>query len=178
MKPVETAFEPVNGYISSITRNTINGWYEIEIGIPKGWVFDENKEIKCEIITELAEGKIIKISPKSDKTVIDDILLFIGVIVETNRKIAEKEKEFTNKMEEMKNVLEQEAKKFYTELDALKENSFKNLNANYEKSLGDEESEEKKRHRRTKAEMELAKKEAGLISTSGDTETTIPPTVN
>ena len=54
MKPVETAFEPVNGYISSITRNTINGWYEIEIGIPKGWVFDENKEIKCEIITELA----------------------------------------------------------------------------------------------------------------------------
>jgi len=177
MKAIESALEPITGYLISISRNTVNGWYEMEVGIPKGWVFNENKEIKCEVISEPEGGKIIKISPKNSKTVIDDLVLFVEIIIETNAKIAEKEKEFTNKMEEMKGVLEKEAKKFYEELDELKENSFKNLNANFEKSMRGEDTEEKKRHRRTKAEIE-AERLANSTTTSTDGATNLQQSVN
>lgn len=127
MKNIQETILPIEGYFVSLTRDTINGWYEIEIGIPKGWVFNETKDISCEIINENELGKLIKIFPKNNKVIVDDLFVFIDVIIETNKRIAEKEKEFTAKMEEMKGVLEKEAKKFYEELDELKENSFKNL---------------------------------------------------
>jgi len=156
MKTIELALEPITGYLISITRNPVNGWYELEVGIPKGWIFDENDEINCEVTNKTDAGSLIKISPKSTDIVIDDLIEFVKVIMETNRKIAEKEKQFTDKMAEMKGVLEQEARKFYEELDELKINSFKNINENFVKTLRPE-GEEKKRHRRTKAEIEAEK---------------------
>lgn len=133
MKTIETILEPTNGYINSFTRNTVKGWWELEVGLPKTWVFDENDEIKCEIITQNDIGKLIKVSPKNSDVVIDDLIVFVEIIIQTNQKIAEKEKEFTDKMEEMKGVLEAEAKKFYAELDELKANSFKTVNENFVK---------------------------------------------
>jgi len=128
MNPIETILEPTNGYIRSFTRDTVNGWWEVEVGMPKTWVFSENKDISCILITENDVGKLIKISPKKSTIVFDDLINFVEIIIETNKRIANKEKEFTDKMEEMKNTLENEAKKFYNELDELKINSFKNLN--------------------------------------------------
>jgi len=148
MKTIETALEPTNGYINSFTRNTVEGWWELEIGLPKAWVFNENNEIACEVIFQNDVGKLIKVSPKNRNIVIDDLVTFVEIILETNKKIAEKEKQFTDKMEEMKGILEQEAKKFYKELDELKENSFKNLNDNFVKNLHPEE-EKKPRKPRT-----------------------------
>ena len=180
MKTIEAILDPISSYLISITRNPMEGWYEMEIGIPKGWVFNENKEIKCEILSEEEAGKLVKISPKNSDIVIDDLVAFIVVIIATNKKIADKEKEFTDKMAAMRNTLEKEVKEFYEELDEIKENSFKNLNAEFEKSLRPE-SDEKKRHRRTNAEIEAEK----LISNtdvnsnvgigSNATEITKPP---
>jgi DNA anti-recombination protein RmuC len=171
MKTIESILDPIRGYLISITRNPMEGWYEMEIGIPKGWVFDENKEIKCEILSEEETGKLIKISPKNIDIVIDDLVAFIVVIIATNKKIADKEKQFTDKMAVMRNTLEKEVKEFYEELDEIKENSFKNLNAEFEKSLRPE-GEETKRHRSTKAEMET-KRLANITTTNtgGATET-------
>ncbi len=135
MKPIEEALQPITGYLISITRNPLDGWYELEIGIPNAWVFDENDEIKCEILDKSDKGKLIKIFPKNNSIVLDDLLTFVQIILETNKKIAEKEKQFTDKMEQMKGMLEQEALKFYEELDSLKENSFKNLNDNFIKAI-------------------------------------------
>lgn len=146
METIESILEPITGYLISITRNTIDGWYEMEIGIHKGWVFDDNKEIKCEVINENETGKIIKISPKNNKVIIDDLIAFVKIIIKTNGKIVEKEKEFTVKMQQMKGVLEKEVKKFYEELDELKMNSFKNLNAEFEKSLHTEAKKKKTRN--------------------------------
>jgi len=166
MKTIEALLEPITGYLISITRNAVEGWYEMELGIPKGWVFNENKEIKCEVISEVEGGKIIKISPKNLDIVIDDLVTFVVVIMETNQKIADKEKEFTQRMTAMKENLEKEVKEYYEELDKLKENSFKNLNDNFEKSLRPE-GEKEKRHRRTKAEII-----AGTTVTSTETSNT------
>lgn len=146
MKIFESILEPIFEYFVSFTHNTDEGCIEMIIGIPKGWVFDENREIKCEILTENENGKLIKISPKNNNIVIDDLITFVQIIIETNGKIAEKEKQFTDRMAEMKGVLEKEAKKFYEELDELRLNSFNNLNANFEKSL----REEKKTKRKSK----------------------------
>ena len=125
MKTIDIALQPIIDYLISISRNTVKGWYELEVGIPKGWVFDENDEIGYETLSKLSEGSIIKIFPKKNDILIDDLVTFVEVIIETNKKIAEKEKEFTNKMEEMKGKLEEEAKKYFEELDELRQKSFK-----------------------------------------------------
>jgi hypothetical protein len=122
--------EPIKDCLMSINRNFEMGWYELEIGIPIGWVFGENESIKCEIVEETDKGKIICISPKNNDVYLDDLIFFVIAIIGTNKKIAEKEKEFTTKMNEMKSLLELEAEKFYKELEDLKEKSFNDLNEN------------------------------------------------
>ena len=162
MKEVESILEPISNCLSSITRNTINGWYELEIGIPKNWVFNENNEIGIDVINEVEEGKLLKIFPKNSEVVIDDLILFVNIVVNTNKKIAEKEEEFKAQMEEMKKGLEKKAKDFFLELDELKENSFKKLNDNFIDGLNQTKKERKKRTIKSN-------------TVSGDTETTIPP---
>jgi hypothetical protein len=135
MKKIEAALHTVDGYLISITRNTINGWYELQVGLPVGWVFDENDKISCEVIEKTEAGSLVKISPKVREIVIDDLLAFVQAIINTNEKIAKKEKQFTDKMENMKSKLAEEAKKFYTELDELKEKSFKTVNNEFVSSV-------------------------------------------
>jgi hypothetical protein len=128
---IESALAPIEGYLWTIKRNTQEGWYELEIGIPNSWVFNSNNEIDCEVITETETGKIIRIFPKNNGLDVDDLNLFVQVIIDINQKIAAKEKEFADKMEEMKKTLEKQASEFYKELDDLKDTSFKKLTSNY-----------------------------------------------
>ena len=131
MKELESILEPITGYLKSLYRNTEMGRYELEVGIHKNWVFDENNEIGCEVITELEGGNLIKIFPKNKNIVVDDLVLFAEIIINTNQKIAEKEKHFADQMDAMKKNLEKQASEFYKELDELKENSFKKINDNF-----------------------------------------------
>ena len=135
MKKIEAALHSVDGYLISITRDTVNGWYELQVGLPAGWVFDENDKISCEVVEEAEAGSLVKIAPKVQEIVVDDLIAFVQAIITTNEKIAKKEKQFTDKMEAMKSKLEQEAKKFYTELDELKEKSFKTVNSEFVSSV-------------------------------------------
>ena len=127
MKTVELALEPILEYLISLERDPINGWYFLKIGLPNNWVINENDQISFEVLNELSTGKVIKIIPKNDKIIVDDLITFVLIIIKTNQKIAEKEKQFTDKMEEMKSALEKEAVNFYKELDLLKESSFKKI---------------------------------------------------
>lgn len=145
MKEVESILEPINGYLNTMTRNTVKGWYELEVGIPKNWVFNENEEIGIEVISENDEGKLLKIFPKNSDVVVDDLFLFVKIVINTNQKIAEKEVEFKGQLEEMKMGIEKKAKEFFKELDELKENSFKKLNDNFVSGLTNIKKERKKR---------------------------------
>lgn len=156
MKTIESILHQLTGYLISIKRNTVQGWYELEIGIYKNWVFNENTKIGVEVISESDGGKILKIFPKNNKVVIDDLIAFVEVILETNKKIAEKEKEFTEKMEEMKKKLEDEAKNFYKQLDDLKVQSFKNMNENLTRTpISGDEIKTEKRGRKPKEKLDL-----------------------
>jgi hypothetical protein len=135
MKIIEEALSGVDGYLISISRDTVNGWYVLEIGLPAGWVFDENEKIGCEVLIEEEEGTLIKISPKIDGIVIDDLIGFLEVIIDINQKISEKEKQFTDKMDEMKRELEEKARNYYKELDDLKDESFKKVGGEFADNL-------------------------------------------
>lgn len=136
MKPIQSALAPTDGYITSFVRNTVEGWWEIEVGLPAGWVYDENSKIGCDVLVENEVGMMIRVFPKVDGVVIDDLVAFVEIVIETNEKIAVKEKEFTDRIQKMKDVLEEEAIHFYEELDELKENSFQKNNSEFDKSLG------------------------------------------
>ncbi len=133
MSTVEELLNPISGYLLSITRDTVNGWYILEIGVPAKWIYKENEYIGCEIIDENDDGKLVKIYPKIDKIVLDDLINFVTIIIGTNNRIAEKEAEFQEKMEQIKKELEKDATKFYEELDMLKKSSFeKNIEVDQE----------------------------------------------
>jgi hypothetical protein len=169
MKEIEGILEPIGGYMLSIERDTINGWYFMKVGIPKNWVFDENNEIGYEILSEANEGKLLKIFPKKQTVVIDDLIAFVEIIIHTNETIAAKEKEFADQMQEFKVSLEKKASNFYKELDELKDNSFKKLNDKFVTELV---SGKKRRKPRTpKVKIEETKE------VSGYTETYIPPKI-
>jgi len=150
MGEIESALEPLEGYFATLKRNTMQGIYELEIGIPKNWVFSENTEIGCEIILETDEGKLIKVFPKNNDIISDDLFLFVNNIIDTNKKIATKEKEFADKMEEWKKSFEDQTKEFYKELDELKENSFKKLNDEFVNEIKDNKV---KKDKKTKSKI-------------------------
>jgi hypothetical protein len=166
MKVIESALQGVEGYLMSMTRNPIDGWYEIEVGLPAKWEFGENEEISCEVINKSDTGKLVKIAPKHDGISIDDLIAFVEIIIETNGKIAEKEKQFTDKMQEMKSMLEKEAKKFYEELDELKVDSFKTLNSNFVKTLRPEGEKKPRKPRTVKVKEE--KSVSGFTTTNNE----------
>ncbi|MFW6246567.1 MAG: hypothetical protein ACOC22_00125 [bacterium] len=148
MGVVENELKRVEGHLISMSRNPMKGWYEIEVGVYKSWVFDNNKDIECKIIAEDDDGKLLKISPKNNKVTVDELIRFVELIIETNERIAEKEREFAKEMEKMKELLEEKAKSFYTELDSLKDSSFKNLGLSLEKGFSNTEIESPKKRGR------------------------------
>ena len=128
MKSIEKELEPLSGYLLSIKRNTKMGWYELEVGVPADWIYKSNKYINCEVVKKSDVGHILKIAPKEDGTSVDDLVAFVKLIIETNSKIREKEKEFKDQMNRVKEDLESQAKDFYKQLNKLKEDSFDKFN--------------------------------------------------
>ncbi|MFW6219421.1 MAG: hypothetical protein ACOC33_01005 [bacterium] len=124
VKQIQKTIEPLDGYLISMTRDTVNGYYVLEVGIPRGWVYKSNDIIECEEINKNDNGVLLKIKPKKEEVVIDDLFEFVNLIIQTNAKIVEKEKEFNDRMEKYKQDLEMQVKSFYDELDTIKEKSF------------------------------------------------------
>lgn len=127
MKAIQGVLKEIDGHLLSITRNTTEGYYELEIGIPNSWVYEETSEVGYEITNEAEMGKLIRVFPKKNDIVIDDLIDFVKLIMSTNKLIAEKEKKFEEKFQKVREDLENEAKRFYEELEEMKKISFKNL---------------------------------------------------
>lgn len=127
MKAIQGALKEIDGHLLSITRNTSEGYYELEIGIPNSWVYEETSEVGYEITNEAEMGKLIRVFPKKNDVAIDDLIDFVKLIMSTNKLIAEKEKKFEEKFQKVREDLENEAKRFYEELEEMKKISFNKL---------------------------------------------------
>ncbi len=126
---VEDTLASVEGYLLSINRDTENGWYELEVGIPSSWVFRGSKTIDCTNIVANDEFKMVKVSPFENgvRIPIDELIEFVSTIVATNLEIEAKENGFNQMLEQEKLALQEKAKAYYNELEALKEKSFTNF---------------------------------------------------
>ena len=148
MSIIQDSLEPLNGYLFSIKRDTVKGWYFLEVGLPKSWVYKGNEVISCEKIGGWDKGILLSISPLVVGVTVDDLIIFASLILETNTKIVEKEQEFVDRIEMVKSKLQEEKDVFYKELDDLKEKSFKIFDFN--KSDSDQDKKGRGRPRGSK----------------------------
>lgn len=139
---IENVLKPLDGHLISIVRDTMNGWYEIKFGIPASWVYDEsNDDIACVVESSTDKGILLKVHPKKEGVVIDELFKYLNNLMNVNQIIKEKENEFLEKMKEHKTVIEQEKDKFDEEIDDLKLNAFKSKsNENSEDETKNESS--------------------------------------
>ena len=152
METIESKLKGVSGYLMSVYRNSKDGWYEIEIGLPIKWVIKETSEINCEVIQETDKGKILKISPKPNSGVIvDDLIDFLSYVVETNKRVSDKEDQLKEIIATEKKAIEDKLKTYLDELENIKVSSFDD----YKKpEKVTEEPVEKKVKKRLKSESE------------------------
>ena len=129
MDTVELNLKPIDGYLLAIKRDTINGWYFMEIGVPVGWVYKGNKYITCDVLKKSENGVMLKISPTENEISIDDLIAFTVLIIDTNSKIVEKQEELNGILIQVKNQLEEQARNYYKELDDLKNLSFQKFDS-------------------------------------------------
>jgi hypothetical protein len=128
MKSVQSVLTQLDGYLMSVARDPENGWYYLEIGLPKNWVYSSNDLILCTEIQSSDVGKIIKIEPNNNNDVIvDDLIEFVSLIVKTNKTVLDKEIEFSKHIEKIKSDLEKQIEFFYTDLDKMKKTSFNKI---------------------------------------------------
>lgn len=161
MGQVNTILDKISDYLISINRNTGGGWYELTIGLPITWAFKDSPDVSCVVINETNTGRLILIKPNFIDVNVDDLIDFVLLIINTNKKISEKEEEFKRKIEDIKNNLEDELKKHNLELEKLKKSSFIELNnsetatVSTETSLTDSENQPQKRQYKTRKQTNI-----------------------
>lgn len=124
MAIVEETLKPLDGYLFAIKRDTVNGWYYLEVGLPKSWIYRGNDIIDCVKLNEWNAGNLIKVTPKVEGITLDDLIKFTQLILDTNAKILEKVHEFEEKIKQVKESLNADKIGFNKELDDLREQSF------------------------------------------------------
>jgi hypothetical protein len=124
MKALEKALKKVEGYLISMKRNTMEGRYELEVGIPKNWAYKSTEKIECEVIQETKQGDMVKIFGLDETVVVDDLIEFVNIIIDTNKKIAKMQEELDKHLEKQAQQLEEYAKNFMDKIEQMKESSF------------------------------------------------------
>jgi hypothetical protein len=125
MSVINDLLEPLNGYLFNIERNYEMGRYEVQIGIPKNWTYENGNKISCEVLRENEKGFLIKIFSEHEDVYIDDLIVFGEKIVSINKKLEEEKLEFDKFLEAKKISLENEVKEFYDKMEKTKLNAFK-----------------------------------------------------
>lgn len=157
MKPLEKLFHKLEGKLSSIKRDTEIGRYTVEVAFPINWEYDENDDIAIEKLIETEEGVLLSLKPKSDTIVLDDLVEFINIIVETNEQLEEMKKKYDALLEEEKRILREKHENFKKEMENVKKERFKLKNEISESKPVEKKKAEKKEVEETTEEKVLSK---------------------
>jgi len=102
--------------------------FEIQLGILPDWTYIiENSIIDVIVLGESIKGKIIKIVPKNDTVIVDDLIAYAKAIIMTNKEKEKKEIELKEKLENMKLMFESELKNFQEEIKNSQKDIFNSL---------------------------------------------------
>ena len=143
MGAVDKVLTKLDSYLYTIKRDTVKGWYVLEVGIPTSWTYKSTSKIECDEIGATEKMAMIKINPTEKDVLIDDLLLFATQIVSNNKKIEKMREDFENKMKEIKEKLAEEYEKFEDEIDEIEDGLFENNKPEKKKKEKVEETEVK-----------------------------------
>ena len=137
MKQLQKQLNKIDGYLMKIERNVMEGRYELTVGIPPKWVYKSTKNVECEELGKSEEGTLLKIYANKDSIVIDDLIEFVNIIIDTNQQIAKMQEEHQKAMEEATQKMVEQELAFGEEIDNLAETSFEKMKKEQDK-LGSE----------------------------------------
>ena len=124
MRAVERILNKLDSYLYTIKRDTKNGWYVLEIGIPASWTYKPTNKIECNELGGNEKSVMVKINPLEDDVSVDSLLDFAVQLVNNNKKIEKMREDFELKMNDIKVKLEEEYEKFEDEIENIEENLF------------------------------------------------------
>ena len=144
-KTLQNILKKLDGYLISIKRNLDTSMYELEVGFRKNWTFKSTDDIECEILDEFDDGTIVKIYGKHDEVIVDDLIIFINKVIDTNKKITEMQEKFDEELEEQKTEIANKILEFDQSILDFKDSSF------------DDDNEEEKESSETKEDVIVEK---------------------
>jgi len=125
MGVLNESFNPIEGYLIKIERDTKNGWYFFEVGFPENWFYKDNDYVTTEVIKTIKDkGKIVKISPKNPDVDTDYLIEFVKKAIDINKSVNEREKHFKDEMEDFKTQFQEKIKEFEDNMLTFKEKAF------------------------------------------------------
>lgn len=125
MGAVNKILSKLDSYLYTIKRDTVKGWYVLEVGVPSSWTYKSTSKINCEETGSTEKMCMIQINPNEDSDItIDELLVFAVQIVDNNKRIEKMREDFESKMLEIKEKLAEEYEKFEVEIEGVEDNLF------------------------------------------------------
>jgi hypothetical protein len=120
-------FQDVEDWFWKLEFNPESLSYELYMGIPNDWVYSEkNGLITIELIHQLEENSIVKVSSNDYEVSIDDIIDTAKALISKNQELEKPHKE---EMENLAKILVEKEKSFLEYVDTVKENTLKSIDA-------------------------------------------------
>ena len=124
MGTIEKILKKLDSYLYTIKRDTVKGWYVLEMGIPTSWTYKSTGKIECEETASTEKMAMVQINPTEVNVSIDDLLNFAIQITINNKKIEKMRNDFEKKMSEIKEQLAEEYEKFEDEIEDMEDGLF------------------------------------------------------
>jgi hypothetical protein len=119
-------FQDVEDWFWKLEFNPESLSYELYLGIPNDWVYSEkNGLIDIELIHQLEENSIVKVSSKDDDVSIDDIIDTAKALISKNQELEKRKQQHKEEMENLAKILVEKEKSFLEYVDTVKENTLK-----------------------------------------------------
>lgn len=115
-------FEEVEDWFWKLEFNPENNTYELFLGIPNDWIYSGNgKDISIDLVHEMNENSIIKITTLDENLSIDDVIDTAKLLVSKNKELEKKKEEHRIEMEKLKDMLIEKEKSFLEYIDTVKD---------------------------------------------------------
>jgi len=124
MRTIERILSKLDSYLYTIKRDTKNGWYVLEIGVPASWTYKSTNIIECKELGGNEKSVLVQINPTEKGVSVDSLLDFAVQVVNNNKKVEKMREDFELKMNDIKVKLEEEYEKFEDEIENIEDSLF------------------------------------------------------
>ncbi len=121
-------FEDIEDWFWKLEFNPETLSYELYMGIPNDWVYSESNDlISIDLIHQLQDNSIVKISSTDEAVSVDDIIETAKFLISKNQELERRKQAHKEEMEKLKDLLIEKEKNFLEYVDTVKENTLKTV---------------------------------------------------